>query len=303
LDDDEFMDVVEKVVVGLDPVFVSLSGGEPLTRANRVVRAVRRIKADDIEVHLNTNALLLTPALCTELRDIDKFNINLDGIDAGTHNALRGSPQAFEVLMEKLALLGKYVDPKRISIATVVTVRNFRNLTQLASFVAAKGYGEFHLLDMIPTANNERELLPSRAEWLEFYGLFSEVEKTGVRIKPNHALLFLSRFLENVGMPFCMAGRLKMVICANGNIVPCNYFKEPEFVCGNAREHDLLDVWRNSPTMLQFRSDADVPAGCESCSQRSRCAGGCRALARNLTGSAFAQDPYCSVYRLNNATY
>jgi radical SAM protein with 4Fe4S-binding SPASM domain len=73
---------------------VSLSGGEPLMRKDWPLIA-ERLKALDIETHLITNGLLLTPAVarrCVEL-GLDWVSISIDGL-MSTHDSIRRYPRS-----------------------------------------------------------------------------------------------------------------------------------------------------------------------------------------------------------------
>jgi len=299
MSDSEVCSVVDKIIRELNPLYVTFSGGEPFIRKKLLFSCIKKLKAQGIAVHINTNGLLIDEKSAKTLHtlQVDKVNINLESLDKKKHDFLRGKDGAFSQLISNIALLKKYVGSNHISIATVVTRENIDSLLDIARFVKEQRFMEFHLLDMIPTNANERRFMPSKEDWLRFYKIFQDILALNIPIKPNHALLFMEHFKKkNIPIPFCMAGRLKMVICADGTIVPCDFFKSKSFVCGNAIKDNLLTVWQKSPVMNKFRYSLEGYESCQSCGAFSKCGGGCKALSYGFYGNAFMPDPYCKSY-------
>jgi radical SAM protein with 4Fe4S-binding SPASM domain len=300
--DPEVAFVLDKICSQLNPVVVTFSGGEPLLRRKLLWRCIQQLKEHEVEAWINTNGLLISrdDAEVFHRLGVDNISVNIESLTPSVHDQLRGAKGAFGSLPRVLDLLKDSVGAEKISIACVVNRENMESLPELAKFVQSQGFRELHLLDMIPTVGGDHSLIPTREEWRRFYVIFQEVRGTGVRINPNHALLFQSGFDKDHVFPFCMAGRVKMVICANGDIVPCNYFKHPEYVCGNALRDDLLAVWTEAPVMQRFRYSLDGYESCVDCTSLKKCAGGCKALSLALSGEAYRPDPYCREYTLRD---
>ena len=301
LSDNEWKFVNSKIITQLNPLVVTFSGGEPFLRFRLLINLSRRLKEKEIHVHINTNGLLVYKDKAKELKkfDINQLNINIDSFKK--QDFLRRGKGLIPKLSESLRDLKKYFYPQRISISCVVNKLNYREILDIANFVKANDFKEIHFLDMIPCMAADKKLLLSKKEWLEFFELYKKVREIGVQIRPNHALLFLDEFKEQVKVPFCMGGRFKMVITASGQIVPCNYFKKKEFLCGNALKDDLLKVWKNSSMMKKFRYFVPGEKKCQNCDFLNLCVGGCRAFALTVLGDAFKADPYCLLYDLKNA--
>jgi radical SAM protein with 4Fe4S-binding SPASM domain len=300
--DEDLINTTKKVITQLNPLTVVFSGGEPLLRKEILFKLSKMLKENGINIHLNTNSLLIDENIAKELSNlgIAKISINIDSLKI--QDNIRGGVNLLDKAMKSLEILEKYFPKNRISISCVVNALNYREIVEIAKFVKKSGYGEIHLLDMIPCNESQKKLLLSREQWLEFFSLYREIQKLGIKILPNHALLFLDEFQEKVKVPFCMAARFKMVITADGKIVPCNYFKEEKFVCGDALKDDLLKVWQDSEIMKKFRYFNPEEKICKKCENVSLCTGGCRAFARMLLGDPFRGDPYCVLYDLKNAT-
>lgn len=302
LSDDELKQVITKVINELNPLYVSFSGGEPLLRSELLIQLIQKLKEKNIGVHLNTNSLLMTKDIAKKLGElkVDKININIDSLTC--QDKLRGGKDLLKKTFNSLEILKKYFPKERISIACVITKLNYKNCLEIAKFVKKEGLMEIHLLDMIPCERSAMDIFLSKEEWLEFFKIYKEIKNMNVKIKPNHALLFLGEFETKVKIPFCMAGRFKMVITADGKIVPCNYFKNKEFICGDALKDNLLELWQNSEIMNKFRYFIPKEEKCQKCNLINLCTGGCRALAFKISGDAFKADPYCLTCNLKDET-
>lgn len=301
LSDKEWEFVVAKIIKQLNPLTVTFSGGEPFLRFRLMLKLAKKLKENDIYVHINTNGLLIDADKAKALKkfDIDQLNINIDSFKK--QDFLRGGKRLIPKLSKSLKNLKKYFYSQGISISCVVNKLNYREILDIADFVRVNDFKEIHFLDMIPCMATDKNFLLSKKEWLEFFELCKKVKDMDIQIRPNHALLFLAEFKKIVKFPFCMAGRFKMVITASGQIVPCNYFKKKEFLCGNVLKDDLLKVWKNSPIMKKFRYFIPKEKKCQNCEFFKLCTGGCRALALTILGDAFKADPYCLLYNLKNA--
>lgn len=299
LNNDELRIINKKIINQLNPLYVSFSGGEPLIRAEILLELADSLKRNGIKVHLNTNLLLINKLIAKRIGEIgfDKINVNIDSLNK--QNEIRGGKDLLKKLFDSLELLEKYFDKNKISIACVVNKLNYKEIFELASFVKKRDYMELHLLDMIPCGESRHKYILSKKEWREFYTIYQKIKKLDIKIKPNHALIFLNE-LDRIKIPFCMAGRFKMVITASGYIVPCNYFKSEKFLCGNALTDDLLKVWKDSSVMKKFRYFIPKEDKCSKCDLLRLCTGGCRAFADKLLGDPFRGDPYCVIYGLRD---
>jgi len=295
LNDEQFMFMIRKVINELNPVRVCFSGGETLLRKKIFLKSAKLLKANEIDVHINTNGFLIDVKTAKEMKKIgvDLVRIAVDSLDSLDNTTRWGKS-----LNKTLEVLSKYFYSDRVVIACVVRKSNYKSLLDMAKFVKKRGFGTFHLLDLIPCdANSKKEML-SKEEWIEFYKIYSEIKKIGVNIIPNHALLFVDGQTKRLLVPFCMAGKYKMILTAGGFVVPCNYFKTKDYICGNVKEDNLLEIWQNSEILKKFRYPLWSNKKCKNCSSSKFCQGGCKALAEKILGDPFGGDPYCIKYGL-----
>jgi MoaA/NifB/PqqE/SkfB family radical SAM enzyme len=101
----EWMDVLDQLAA--ERIYkVNFTGGEPLVRRD-AVELMRHATGSGIRhLHLNTNAILLTPQRITEVLDagVRSFNVSIDGTRE-THDLIRGRAGSFDTSIEHLRAL------------------------------------------------------------------------------------------------------------------------------------------------------------------------------------------------------
>ncbi|RLF00268.1 MAG: hypothetical protein DRJ59_07335 [Thermoprotei archaeon] len=91
----------------------------------------------------------------------------------------------------------------------------------------------------------------------------------------------------------CTGGRTKITITPEGNVLICEYLRDPFFIVGNIRKDDLWNLWKNSYVLNFFRNLNKLEGKCTTCKYLGICKGGCRAMAYLTYGSIYAPDPLC----------
>jgi len=102
---DEWFNVIDQLA---EHGFVKLNftGGEALLRPDLLEILSYASKHSDAELHLNTNAILLSPNLAQQIIDagVRSFNISVDGATPEMHDGIRGQKGAFETTSTSLNL-------------------------------------------------------------------------------------------------------------------------------------------------------------------------------------------------------
>lgn len=294
--DDQLLKLVDKVIEEVNPVVISFSGGEPLTRKDVLIKAISKLKDKDIYSWLTTNASLMNKDLAVRFKEagLNKIFTNIDSNNQEVHDSLRGFAgslsKSLQVIKDMVAVLGG----DNIVGTSVVTKENYKSIVGSARIAVDLGVSKYHLLDFVPISKDSQKLMLTREEWLE---LKDDIEKSdiakNIKLQLCHSFLFMSDEYKKMNFPFCMAGRFTMVITASGCVVPCNHLKKKEFLCGNVFEQNLLDLWQKSDILRKFRYYDYLDKGCGNCKRYSQCVGGCKAMAYMLKKDAFGVDPYC----------
>jgi mycofactocin radical SAM maturase len=223
------------------------------------------------------------------VNDYLDVQISLDGLDALTNDAIRGTG-SFALArgaMDRLAARGF-----RFKLNTVLTRHNFSQLDAL--YDLANGYGaELRVTRLRPSGRGAatwRDLHPtleqSRAlyEWLHAHP----------DVATGDSWFHLSALGEPLpGMGMCGAGRIVCLVDPLGDVYACPFTIDPRFRSGNiVRDGSFANVWRGSTLFTHLR-EWEVGGACRTCGAFGSCHGGCMAV-KHFTGvSLDDRDPEC----------
>lgn len=114
-----------------------ISGGEPLLRKD-IVEICKYIKEAGIKPSISTNGVLLTEELIEKLYNagVEYMHLSIDGATAQTHNNLRGVPQAFGILMDKMELLK--TSPINVGASFMVTEKSIDEIDGVLEIAKSK---------------------------------------------------------------------------------------------------------------------------------------------------------------------
>jgi radical SAM protein with 4Fe4S-binding SPASM domain len=85
-------------------------------------------------------------------------------------------------------------------------------------------------------------------------------------------------------------GRGFMFVSHLGEVFPSGFLPVP---CGNVRQHEPLELYRNHPIFRALRDEDSFSGKCGVCEYRKVC-GGSRARALSQGGDMFGSDPACA---------
>jgi MoaA/NifB/PqqE/SkfB family radical SAM enzyme/SAM-dependent methyltransferase len=209
-----------KELQDLGTVHVTLTGGEPLLRAD-----LERIAASFDErtyLTLNTTGDGLTPQRARTLRDSGVFSVgvSIDSMDAEEHDRMRGKQGTFEVALEALksgSQNGLY--PYIIAVATSEFLQPDR-FYPFMRFAIESGALEVHLLEPSPTGKlaGNQDVVLKQADRQRILDYQKDVAQ-------QDELPILSSFLylESPQAFGCGAGLTHMYIDGSGEVCPCNF--------------------------------------------------------------------------------
>jgi len=306
---DEAKRIIDDIVSYASPVMV-LSGGEPLLRAD-VFDIAKYGGSKGLRMCLATNGTLVTPEICTKIKDADikMVSLSLDGAKAETHDNFRNQEGAFDGTMNAIKLFNEHGIPFLIN--SSFTVRNREEIPDIYRLVKKLGATAWYMFMIVPTGRGEdimEELIPEKVydEILEWH-YETEKNEDELLMRPTCAphyyrivrqkakeenSSFKRRNLKfsTGGSKGCLAGQLICLIDVDENILPCSYFPK---AAGNLKEQSFKEVWEDSSLFHEMRDFKGYKDNCGSCEYVNVC-GGCRARAYAMTGDYLAQEPFCS---------
>jgi len=267
---------------------VNIGGGEPFIRDD-FLDLLDHAHQRHIVTCVSTNGLLVDPALARRLAQLKMLylQISLDGATAEVNDAVRGKG-TYDKILQAADLLAQ--NGVHFSLNTVLTRANYPQLEDLRDLAA--GYGaELRVSRFRPSGrgkSSRAELSPDKDQ-LEAFALWLEQHQL-VRTGDSFFCL-TSENRRRKGLDMCGAAKMTCCIAPNGNVYPCAFLQEPEFLVGNVGSHAFKHLWDHSPVFHHLRHlRVDT---CESCSRFEQCRGGCPAMAFHTYHDLSMPDPEC----------
>lgn len=292
--DGNVLPLLAHVLDQIDCSHVTLTGGEPLLRAD-LVDIVRALAERDLRVNLITNGHRLAESLLGGLvgAGVSLFELPLLSYRREVHDVLSGSQGAFDAVLEALARIRLH--RARAVAAFVATRLNIRDLPEALKLARAfganavmlnrfnpGGRGAAHLDELLPTVDEMRWALEVAND---------AVRKLGLPVScsiPIQPCLIDVRAYPNLSAGYCAAGtsRAYYTLDTAGNVRPCNHSPT---VLGNVWEEPFGEIVHSS-CLARFK--AARPAFCKPCAVREECQGGCKASAEVCYGDLCAEEPF-----------
>lgn len=226
--------------------------GEPLINKN-FTEMVRYAKARNIFTVVSTNGSLLDRNAEKIVNSgLDELIISLDGATEKTFNLYRQGGdfnQIIEGVKKVVKLRGKRLSPL-ISLQFLLLKHNISEMEKFKDL--AKEIGADRVLwktVQVMDQNDAQEYLPENDKYSRYRkGKFGN----------------LKRIYQG-----CRRILYSAVIDWNGNVVPCCFDKDEEYVVGNVLEDGLENVWRGEK-YTKFRAQiasGDKPEMCSNCTE------------------------------------
>jgi SynChlorMet cassette radical SAM/SPASM protein ScmF len=279
---------------------VKLTGGEPLLHP-QLNEIVADIRANDLELNVETNGTLCTKGLAREIAACKKpfVSVSLDGVDAETHEWMRGVSGSFDGAIKGIQNFVKAgIRPQIIMTMVRRNKDQIEPMVRLAESLEA-GSVKFNILHPI-----------SRGEQMHKAGdalTIEELLELGMRVENSLSAstglpLFFGYpsafrplgkiFGDSGGGGVC--GILGILgVLANGSYALCGIGASvPELVFGHSARDRLEDIWGNAPILCQLREGlpARLEGICKECMMKNRCFGSC--IAQNYYHSKSLWAPF-----------
>jgi MoaA/NifB/PqqE/SkfB family radical SAM enzyme len=271
---------------------VTLHGiGEPLIN-KKLPQMVRYLKARDIEVLINSNGTLLTPAWQEKIVEcgLDEYHCSVDGAADETYTRIRGKDLLPKVkaglqgLLQTRERLG--ADTPRVSLWCVATQENLAELPDLIRMAAQLGVPEVYLQRLVFFAQEPEaqygmaldELAIFGKEQVEQEGIIAECEalseQLGIRLSASGARdprssLASARSVNHMPWQNCTRPWSTAYVTANGNCLPCciSPFATNDYdslIMGNIFEVPFAEIW-NGEAYRNFRAKFLSPKPHQAC--------------------------------------
>jgi radical SAM protein with 4Fe4S-binding SPASM domain len=306
LDTEQALELCDQIA-GLGLRWITLSGGEPLTRKDLPL-LVRRLRRQGVTVNIITNGWLMDARRVAELKDAGASTVavSLDGTEE-VHDAIRraGSYRQAEAAFKLLGAQGV-----RTGAVTTVTKRNLNNLPALREELLRMGVKTWQVQIGLPMGN-----LKERPDWLIAPGdvakLLDFCHETAlqgqIRVFPADCVGYnTKKELEIRQIAFrqgrvplwdgCNAGVRSFGILHNGDILGCTSIRDRAYIEGNVLTRRLRDIWEDPGAFAWRRgmTKADLGGECAACVYGGKCLGGCPNTRLTMNGTLQSENQYCA---------
>jgi len=281
---------------------VKLTGGEPLLHPE-FIRLLEIVRREDLGLTIETNGLLCTPEIAAEIaRSPRRFvSVSIDGVDAATHDGVRGVPGSFVAACQAVRnLVGAAMRPQVIMTVMRCNAGQVEAMVRMAEDLGA-GSVKFNVVQ--PTGRGEK--LRDGTEGLEIaetIALGRRVEKelapaAKIKLFFDFPIAFrsLRRIVTGDGCGICgIMGILGVIpdghyaLCGIGELIP-------ELIFGRVGVDPLDQVWRDNPLLNELREGLPkrLVGVCGACLMKFRCLGSCLAQNYFRTGRLWAPYWFC----------
>ncbi len=265
----------------------NIGGGEPFMRPD-FLELMDYAHQKGMVTCISTNGTLIDKSIARRLDNkLVYIQVSLDGATPASNDAIRGRG-SFDKVIQALQCL--YQRDIEVSINTVLTRRSFSELDQLKELAASFG-AKLRISRFRPSGrgkhswtqlNVDREQLVAFSKWL--------AENLAVSTGDS----FFSVATEarrSLGLNMCGACKLTCCLSPIGEVYPCAFLQEAEFLAGKLPQDSFDAVWQNSAVFSSFRQ-LEIKS-CESCQRFDLCHGGCPAIAYHTQRKLGLPDPGC----------
>lgn len=288
--------------------WVTLSGGEPLTREKDIMKIIKQLNERGVLVNIITNGWKLNEKVIVNLKEsgVATVAISIDGTEE-THDQIRRSGafakarRAFELLK----LLGI-----RAGAVTTITKQNIEQLADLKEELIAMDVDTWQVQLGLPMGNLKEQtdwvLEPEQVNDVIDFCYETAVEGRirifpadciGYYTKKEHIIKAISyQSNEVTTWDGCNAGTRGFGILQNGDILGCTSIRSKEYIEGNIRERSLREIWEDEEKFLWRRNmtKANLSGSCRICKYGSKCLGGCPNTRLTMNGSMESENQYCA---------
>ena len=273
---EEFLAVLDRIRQRVEPheTLIVVTGGEPLVREDlEACGAAFRDRGHPWG--MVTNGWAMTEDRWKRLVDsgLRSLTVSLDGLEE-THDEFRRRKGSWRKAVETLSYAAATKN-LAFDAMTTVTPRSLPELRRIRSMLVEMGVGNWRLDMVFPKGRAARNpgLFLSDAQYVEMMEFLRETRQQGAIDAECGCDGYLGAY-EGIARNspfFCRAGiNIGSVLC-DGSISACPSLRA-DYIQGNIRRDDFLDVWDNRFQVMRDRNWAKT-GKCDGCKEWKYCHG------------------------------
>lgn len=287
---------------------IAFSGGEPLLRKDWF-EIGQKVRDFGMDLSIISNGYVIDEKMVSQFRKLDPYAvaISLDGAIPETHDSVRQIKGSFEKCLGVMKLLKDNDLPT--TVVTTIHKKNIEELPKIRSMLLDKGIA-WQIQLAVPVGRFPRDLILSKEEFYSASMFISQSKnkysKKRLPVMAAHSIGYNSKLIRNPMLVprwnGCQAGISALGIQSDGGVLGCLSLPD-DFVEGNIRERDIIDIWKD-PNSFSFNRNftkGDLKGDCKTCKHGKTCRGGCLTVSTSVTGENHG-NPYC-LYSIENEIF
>ena len=264
---------------------------------------------------------LATKDLLQQLKDVGltRVAISLDGSNAAIHDEFRQVQGSFDHGLRILREAQEVGLTTQVN--TVIRKANIDDMDAMTELMTTLGVVFWEVFFLVPMGRAKADDVASAEEFESVFHQLYDLSKTApfdikATAAPQYSRVVMQRKRAEIaagqsnedvtdvmtrGMHYSQSdgiGRARNVndgdgfvfISHTGDVMPSGFLPIP---CGNIREADVIDIYRNATVFKELRDRTLLKGKCGVCGYRGAC-GGSRARAYAMTGDYLAEEPFCA---------
>lgn len=253
-------------------ILLNVTGGEPLVRKD-LFEIMEYADNLGFRWGMTSNGMLINDEILEKMNKthMESISISLDGLKE-THESFRKVPNSFDRIIENIKKLQQVPAIKIVQVTTVANKKNLHELEALYDLMKELHMVSWRVINVDPIgrAKNNDEILLDKDDYKYLYNFIKEKREENIMNVEYGCSHYLDIDMEKEIRDtyfFCTTGLYVASILSNGDIFVCpNVERRKEFVQGNIKTDNFVDVWENR--FEYFRSDERTK--CEKCAKCSK---------------------------------
>lgn len=259
-------------------IILNVTGGEPLMRKD-LFEIMDYANKLGFRWGMTTNGILINDEVLEKMNqtNMETISISLDGLK-DTHENFRRVPGSFDKIIENIKKLQNVPSVKIVQITTVANKKNIHELEEMYELMKELKIISWRVLNVDPIgrAKENKDILLNANEYKYLYNFIKNKRDENLMNVEYGCSHYLGENLEKELRDTyftCLTGITIASILSNGDISVCpNIERRPEFVQGNIKKDNFVDIWENE--YKYFRNDERVSCKkCKKCKDWKFCLG------------------------------
>lgn len=259
-------------------ILLNVTGGEPLVRKD-LFEIMDYANKLGFKWGMTSNGMLINDDILKKMNDtnMETISISLDGLKK-THENFRKVPGSFDKIIENIKKLQKVPSIKIVQVTTVANKKNIDELEALYELMKKLNVISWRVINVDPIgrAKGNKDILLDKDDYKRLFNFIKEKREENIMNVEYGCSHYLDIPMEKEIRDtyfFCVTGLYVASILSNGDIFVCpNVERRSEFVQGNIKTDNFVDVWENKFKI--FRSDDRLKCDkCKKCTKWKYCLG------------------------------